>query len=289
MTLIRRNEESAHYYLKNGRPFFETEYADVKRKGQMRPVTISDAFKVGALRSVTTVMKVVAKPELDFWKQEQVVLSALTLPKRPDEELDDYAARIIEDSKAQTRKAAEAGTAIHAACSDYVTKAKEPAPELAATMKPFQNWCHENIDDGPGGVIASEVVGVNLREYYAGTIDLPIRMKDKSIALVDMKSQDIKLDKTTGLPKPAFYQEWSWQLAAYSRCQFADGSYVPPFPWRLISLVIGRNIPGVWIKEWTDPTNPQASSEKTYQGFLSACHLWSHIKGGTPGKDLKAS
>lgn len=288
MSLIRRNEESAHWYLKNGTPFFETEYSDPKRKGQMRPVTISDAFKVGALRSVTSVMKIVAKPDLDYWKAEQVVLAALTLPKLPDEGLDDYAYRVIEDSKAQTRKAAEQGVAIHAACSDWVTKQKNPAPELAATMAPFQAWCAENIDEG--GVIASEVVGVNLREHYAGTIDLPVRLKDKSIAIVDMKTRDIKLDPKTGLPKPPpFYAELPMQLAAYSRCQFADGSYVGPFPWRLISLVIGRNIPGVWAKEWTDAANPQASSEKHYQGFLHACHLWSYIKGGTPGKDLKST
>lgn len=287
MALIRRNEETSHFYTKDGRPFFEVPYSDPKRANQKRPATISDAFKAGALRSVTTVMKVVAKPDLDRWKSEQVVLAALEQPKRSDEELDEYVARIIDDSKTKTRKAAEAGVAIHAACSDWVTKRKDPPPELAATMKPFQDWCAENIDEG--GVLASEVVGLNLREYYAGTIDLPVRLKDKSIAIVDMKSQDIKLDKKTGLPKPAFYDDWSWQLAAYSRCQFADGSYVPPFPWRLISLVIGRNIPGVWVKEWTDPANPQASSENAYQAFISACRLWTHIKGGTPGKDLKAS
>lgn len=285
MALIRRNEESAHWYLKSGQPFFETQYADPKRAGQLRPVTISDAFKAGALRSVTSVMKVVAKPDLDYWRQEQTVLAALTLPRLPGEELDEYAYRIIEDSKAQLRKAAEQGTLIHAACSDWVIKRKDPAPELAATMVPFQQWFADNVDE----VIASEVVGVNLREFYAGTIDLPVRLKDKSIAIVDMKSKDIKLDKKTGLPvPPPWYDEWFWQLAAYSRCQFADGSWVPPFPWRLISLVIGRNIPGVWTHEWTAPENPQASSEDAYQAFLCACRLWSFIKGGTPGKDLKA-
>lgn len=286
MTLIRRNEESAHWYLKNGTPFFETQYADPKRAGQLRPVTISDAFKAGALRSVTSVMKIMAKPELTYWIQEQTILAALTLPKLPDEDLDSYAFRVIEDAKTQTRKAADAGVAIHAACSEWMLKQRAPAPELAATVAPFQAWFAENVDEG--GLIASEVVALNLREYYAGTLDLAVRLKDKSIALVDMKTQDVKVDKKTAVLKPAFYDEWEMQLAAYSRCQFSDGSYVPPFPWRLISLVVDRTRPGVYAKEWTTKENPQASSENAYQGFIAACRLWSHMKGGTPGKDLKA-
>lgn len=287
MVLIRKVEETSHFYLKSGEPFFQVPYSDPKRANQMRPATISDAFKIGALRSVTTVMKVIAKPDLDYWRQEQTVLAALTLPREPGESVDDYAFRVIEDSKVQTRKAAEAGTAIHAACSEWVLKGTAPSPELAATVAPFQAWFTENVDEN--GLIASEVVAVNLREYYAGTLDLAVRLKDKSIALVDMKTQDVKLDKKTGLPKPAFYSEWEMQLAAYSRCQFADGSWVPPFPWRLISLVVDRTSPEVYAKEWTSPESPQASSERPYQGFLHACHLWSYMKGGTPGKDLKAA
>jgi hypothetical protein len=57
--------------------------------------------------SVTTVMKVAAKPGLEQWKLEQMLLAAMTLPKMPDEPEKAYIARIVADSKETGKQAAE--------------------------------------------------------------------------------------------------------------------------------------------------------------------------------------
>jgi hypothetical protein len=79
------------------------------------------------------------------------------------------------------------------------------------------------------------------------------------------------------------------QLAAYSRATFADGSYQPPMPWRLMSVVIDRLTPGCYVREWTDPANPIPSSEPAYQAFLATARVWTYLKRGTPGLDAKAT
>lgn len=282
--IIRRPNKGSHFYLKDGSAFYEIEKAD---GSGLRPVTVRDAFKAGAYRSVTNVLSVLAKPGLDYWKQEQVVLAALTLPRLPNEEEHVFAERVIVDSEAQAKKAAEAGTRLHELAAGWLTTGRIPAPDSEERLlAPFQAWCQGNlfVDDGLCG--APETVVLNHGIGYAGRLDIPARLRDGSAALLDIKTQDVDQD-AKGQPKPRFYDEWELQLAAYSRCIFADGSFAPPFPWRLLSVVIDRLKPGCYVKEWTDAANPQVSSERAYQAFVAAAKVWTYIKGGTPGIDAK--
>lgn len=300
--LIIRPEKSAHWYLKDGTPFYEVPKLDGSGP---RPTTIRDAFKAGAYRSVTNVLGVLDKPGLDAWKQEQVVLSALTLPREENEDEHTFAARAMRDSDEQAKKAADAGTALHDLAGGWLmtgaiavnedSEAREIGdlrPTMGNLLAPFQEWCRMNLDQDQGMVMPPESVMLNHQHGYAGRVDFPVRLRDSSIAILDLKTQDVKLNqakKALGEPKPAFYDEWAMQLAAYSRCIFADGSYPPPMPWRLISLVMDRTRPGLYEKEWTDPANPLPSSESHFQAFLAASRVWSYFKGGTPGIDLKAA
>jgi hypothetical protein len=281
--IIKRTEKSAHWYLKNGEPFYIVQRADGEGP---RTVRITDAYKVGAYRSVTNVLSVLDKPGLDVWKQEQCVLSALTLPRVENEDSQAFAERVLIDAEAQTRKAAEDGTRLHELCGTWLLSGNVPAPDHEREkLLPFIEWCEKNLHP-TSGLIANEGVVLNHQYAYAGRLDVAVRLADGSIALIDMKTQEVKLSPK-GVPKPDFYDEWALQLAAYSRCIFSDGSYPPPFPWRLISLVIDRARPGCYFKEWTDPANPLASSEPHFQAFIAACKVWTYLKGGTPGIDLK--
>src|SRR6185437_2318719 len=105
------SEDSQHWYLPDGSPFFECKARD----GHMRPVTLRDARKVHAVPSVTTVLSVVAKPNLEVWKVQQGILAALTLPRIPNESEADWLQRVRDDAKAQAKAAAEEGSRIHAA------------------------------------------------------------------------------------------------------------------------------------------------------------------------------
>jgi len=54
-------------------------------KGGQRATTLRDARKLSLVPSVTTILNIVAKPALLAWMQQQVLYSALTLPKRAEE------------------------------------------------------------------------------------------------------------------------------------------------------------------------------------------------------------
>ena len=101
--------ESGHWYDAEGNP----RYTILGANGRERPTTIRDARKLGYVPSVTTIIKCAAAPGLENWKIDQALLSALTLPRKEGESLDDFMTRAKQDSREQTRKAAEAGTALH--------------------------------------------------------------------------------------------------------------------------------------------------------------------------------
>jgi len=108
--------ESLHWYDRQGRPAYT-----VKAKaGHERPTTLADARKLGLVPSVTNIIRCAAAPGLERWKQQQVLMAALTLPKIAGETEDGYLARIMEDAQTQARKAADRGTMIHAAIQGYL-------------------------------------------------------------------------------------------------------------------------------------------------------------------------
>ena len=108
--------ESGRFYWPDGKPAYEVPSADGKK---MVEPDIRHAKKLGLKPSVTTIQREAAKPGLVRWQVQQGILSALTLPRLPDEPLDAFAERAMRDSQEQARKAAEKGTAIHAAIQNY--------------------------------------------------------------------------------------------------------------------------------------------------------------------------
>lgn len=101
--------ESGHYYTKDGTPA----YTVIGKNGKERNTTIRDCRELGLVPSVTEVLKVIAKPGLEKWKQTSLLQSALTLPRIDGESLDEYAKRVILDSQEQGKAAMEKGTLIH--------------------------------------------------------------------------------------------------------------------------------------------------------------------------------
>jgi hypothetical protein len=108
--------ESGHWYDSvTGEP----RYFVVGANGKERPTTLRDARKHGWVPGVSTIQRQAAAPGLQMWKERQVLLAALTLPRIDGEPEDAYLDRIIRDSGEQARKAAERGTQIHAAIQNY--------------------------------------------------------------------------------------------------------------------------------------------------------------------------
>lgn len=188
--------EAGHWYTRDGEPMYTV---PSKKDGSMRNTTLADARKLDLVPSVTTILNVAAKPSLTNWLQEQVLLAALTLPKVDGEEESVYIRRIMQDSKAQGRDAADLGTEIHAAIQGFYEGRKaskfphhvESCNKVIIEHFGAQNWiCERSF---------SHEIG------FGGKVD----MHTNGI-VVDIKTKDFK--EKTKLP---LYDEHLMQLAAY--------------------------------------------------------------------------
>src|SRR5512140_53272 len=245
MTLIERQAPS-HWYLRDGRPFHEI--ANASGTGS-RAVTLRDARKVMAFPSVTNVLGVLAKPGLDAWKIEQGIMAALTLPRLAEEPLDAFAHRVVADMGEQVEKAADFGSAIHAACEAYALEKQLPEdPKLREHLKGWVEWFDANVER----VASIEQVFVHHEYGYAGRVDMVALLRGLGAtspywAVVDFKTQKVKRS-AKGEAKPVFYETWPLQLAAYRQAILVNGARNVK---GLVSVVIDSATPGpVHVKVW---------------------------------------
>ena len=239
-----RASESNHWYTLDGAPM----YTVIGSNGRERPTTLRDARKLNLVPSVTTVLNLVAKPALVAWMQRQVLLSALTLPKRPDESEDDYLSRIMDDSKEQGRAAADAGTEIHASVQSFFEgEAYRPEhdPHVEATRKSLvehfghQTWIAERS--------FSHELG------FGGKCDLHCEA-----AIVDIKTKEF-----TDPEKVVAYDDHVMQLAAYR-----VGLGYPNA--RCANIFVSRSIPGlVKMIEWSEE-----DIQRGWRMFCLLLELW---------------
>ena len=194
--------EAGHWYDKDGNPA----YTIIGANGKQRNTTLRDAKKLGLLPSVTTIIGTAAKPGLQAWLQQQAILAALTLPRIDGEEEKDYLDRVLADSKAQGRQAADRGSQIHGILESFFDGILlDAVPEYCrnaenALKTAFGNrlWIPEKS--------ASHELG------FAGKVDLYAKDdKVKGIpgAVVDFKTKETPLDKVVP------YDDHIMQLAAY--------------------------------------------------------------------------
>lgn len=138
--------ESQHWYKRDGSPCYEVMSA---KPGVMRPATLRDARKLGLVPSVTSIIKCAAAPGLELWKANQLMMAALTLPRLQDEPEKDWLTRVVRDSKEHARKAAERGTAIHAAIQGFFQhEPTDPGymPHIEAACFALHDWAKLDHD-----------------------------------------------------------------------------------------------------------------------------------------------
>jgi hypothetical protein len=194
MIVKERVAESGHWYTKDGTPAYTT----IGKTGE-RATTLRDARKLGLLPSVTTIIRILSSAGLDSWKQQQVLLAALTLPRLADEPEAEWLKRVMQDSRATGAEAASRGTAIHAIIQSYFEQVYMPEkpPYLEAIDKALEDafgsqlWLSEKSFGHPLG--------------FGGKVDL---MAKKGF-VVDFKTKETDLDKVD------VYFEHELQLASY--------------------------------------------------------------------------
>lgn len=232
--------ESTHWYDKNGNAVYEVS----KAKGDgMRATTIADARKMDLVPSVTNILNIAAKPGLEAWKAKQILEASLTLPRIADESLDDYAVRVMEDAKAQGKKAMERGTQLHAAIEMFIQRQSPPTEWTDHIAKTYETLLHHGIELLGGKAEHSFASPLG----YGGKIDF---RNDE--VLIDFKTKDRIDDK-----KPLAYENHVQQLAAYGMGLFhpGEGYVLTHFTkFRAINVFIGVNDKQVRVIEhsWED-------------------------------------
>ena len=171
-------KESGHYYDRNGNAVFQVPN---KSKGGMRYTTLKDCKSLNLYPSVTTIFKVLAAPELDRWKQQQVLMASMTLPRNPGEDDESYCSRIMEDAFKQVSDAADLGTQIHKALENHF-QGLPYDPSMEEYVAPVKKWVEHNRVK----FLQHELRLVNPEIGYAGTTDALIE-KDGVLYVLDYK------------------------------------------------------------------------------------------------------
>lgn len=247
MQLVKPESASHFYQCIEG--VWKPCYDLLKKDGNgMKPFTLREARTSNpqAVPSVTNILTVINKPGLEAWKQEQAILSALTLPRLPDEKLDDFVKRVVKDMEDQSEKAKGFGSEIHSAIELYFKGARHLIPhDIYPYVNPFIDWANEQV----GEVIGSEVVCGCEECGYAGRLDLVCVLKDFGLSVIDAKTQNVRRNNK-GIKQPIFYADtFPRQLAAYAHtfCPHSEEKVVPA----MVSVIIDSSEPGpVYVKKW---------------------------------------
>lgn len=199
MTLIAKNDhaqEGGHWYTRDGDPMYTV---PSKKDGTPRNTTLRDARERNLVPSVTTILNIAAKPGLNVWLQEQAILAALTLPRGTEETESAWLKRVVQDSKAQARDAADLGTEIHAAVQSFYEGRK------ASAFPIHVQTCTKAIESHYGAKkwIAERAFAHEMG--FGGKVD----MHTDGI-VIDIKTKDFD-----DPAKVAGYDEHLMQLAAY--------------------------------------------------------------------------
>ena len=240
---------SAHWYGRDGSPQHHT--------------NVKGAIRHGYYPSVTSYLKVWPKPALDRWKIEQAIMSAITLPRMPNEADDAFAKRVAEDMGEEAKSAAKVGSDLHELMNVRLVTGAWPTdkPQLSAWMEMYEPWISANIVE----TIMSERVLTNDEWGYAGTVDLIAKTTQWGTAVLDFKNQNVR---ATG---PAFYDEWLMQLVAYGMAY--DENLIDETKSGvdcLVSLVLDRNKPAApYVHVW-----PYKDWSRAWDKFRSCMELW---------------
>ncbi len=243
---------AGHWYTLDGAPA----YTVIGKNGKERPATLADARKLGLVPSVTTIMGCAAKPGLERWKAEQLLMAGLTLPKIMGETEVAWLSRVWVDSKEQGRKAAERGNSIHGALERHF-RGEVPDEDY---------WDHVR---GARTVIADHC---GLQEWhpersfahalgYGGKCDL-----HSTYWVTDYKSKEFGPED---LPK--LWDEHPMQLAAYRR-----GLKVPNA--RCAIVFVSASTPGLSVFREI----PEPDLVRGLAMFDSLLCYWQHSTGHRP-------
>ena len=248
-------ESNAHWYAHDGTPH--------------HGATLRDARKQNLLPSVTTVLMAKSAPALEVWKQNKLLAAALAIPDTAKEAGDHeaLAKQVILDAKQEVTVAAARGTAVHDGIESIF--GEQPWDGDNPQLRAINDWIKANV----ASKAWLEEVVVNEEVGYAGRSDGLIEHQEHGSVVVDWKTQNVK-QNAKGDWKPAFYDKYLLQLAAYRAC-------VPNTP-PVLTVVINSNAPEVYEKLWTEE-----ETDAAFEAFKHIHAIWCWDKKFHPGAAKK--
>jgi len=213
--------------------------------GKQRAPTLKDARKEAFFQSVTSIQNVLAKPGLDYWKQEQLLLACLTLPRNGDDD-DAFVARILADSKAWVKETAEIGKRYHADMAEglmeWQYKAEEPTSNVMLTA------VRAKLKEMNATDLSCEHSFVNIDLGFAGCADLFCARKGGGVILADLKTRDLKEGKNK--PYPSDGEQLAGYCLGINELGLFDESNISDTIW--LSILTDRNTGRTEFYEWGD-------------------------------------
>lgn len=195
---------SEHWYNQKGCP--------QHFRADGRPTTLRDARKEILVPSSTTIIGILAKPQLDRWIKDQAVKCAFENQPITGEDADGYAKRISNISYQENSGAATYGTAFHKAAEDYFG-GKGLDPEFKEQIEPIIEWKESKgiSFDKLEHTFACQEDG------FGGTIDICASNEKGARMILDYKTRKSNPD----YPMRPYGQE-ILQLASYCRGYYGE-------------------------------------------------------------------
>lgn len=261
--------ESSHWYTSGGDSCHRVKL----QQGGYRNTNLKDARKLGLYPSVTGILSVFAKPQLDTWKQKQVVASALRNQKPEKESEESYTNRVINDAFKQVDDAADFGTRVHDAIETWIKTGKPWEDQYDIYLRPVANWFREaNIE-----IVASELRVVNKRFGYAGTMDLAFQYGTNGIGVLDFKTRKTKEGESV-----KSYPFQDMQIAAYGATYWSQQLGITEE--EAMDRMIGCNLYISSTEAGRIDHVKYSSSQlsKCFPVFTKACSIWRYLKNYDP-------
>lgn len=258
-------KESGHWYSRTGESCHTTKGAN----GKDRPTTLRDARKLNLLPSVTTIFNVLAKPQLDDWKQRQITASAIRCFQAMPGDFhcsdrgEELHARIIEEAFKQVEDAADLGTAIHKAIENHFTGLAHDDNHTPYVVAVDAWKAREGVQ-----FVAQELRLVSTAYGYAGTTDAAMTSK-RGRGILDFKSRKTK----EGQPVTS-YETQPMQIAAYHMAHYGEILDTDVGCNCYISTTEQGRVEAVWYDA--------AQLRAEWEAFKHAVKLWQHFKGYVP-------
>jgi hypothetical protein len=251
-----------HYYHADGQSCHEVPN---QTRGGMRPTKITDARKLQLYPSVTTILDILDKPQLNDWKMDQCILAAHRVPLNPDPKA--YCREVKREAFRQVDKAADLGTRIH-----------EAIVQLFCGL-PYDMSLHPYICPVQP-LLAAQGITINLHELrlvnkaygYAGTTDAAFSQVTPTWAcqgILDFKSRK----SSPGEPM-APYDGQATQIAAYHQAHY-HGRWDDA---RSANIFISTTEPGRVEISWYDAEQLL----KEWEVFHSLLTIWRIRNGYDP-------